>query len=62
MAYEIGDRVKTKITDREGVVVAKDGREDEYNKVKVDYDGWFSGASWEFESMLTDVITDHDQD
>jgi hypothetical protein len=57
MKYKIGDRVKTKITDREGVVIAVDDLANEFAKVKVKFNGFFANSSWMFESMLTRILT-----
>jgi len=59
--YGIGDRVKTTITDEEGTVIAVDDVKDEYAMVKVKYDCWFKFSSWEFETMLTRIITSNNK-
>ncbi len=54
--FKIGDKVKTDITDDEGIVIALDDRSDGYAKVKVKFKGWFGGTSWEFANMLNHII------
>lgn len=55
--YKIGDIVKTDITDKEGVVIATDDRQDEFAKVKIKFNGIFGETSWEFESMVRKILT-----
>lgn len=57
MKYKIGDRVKTDITNKEGVVIATDDRDDQFAMVKVKFDGFFGGTAWKFESQLNRVLT-----
>jgi len=55
--FKIGDRVKTDITDKEGVVIATDDRDDQFAKVKVKFDGFFGGTRWKYASTLSRILT-----
>jgi hypothetical protein len=57
MKFKIGDRVVYHITNKEGVVIATDGTDDEIEKVKVKFDGFFGGTGWCWADMLRHIIT-----
>lgn len=56
--YKIGDKVKTNISDEEGIVIATDDVQDKYAKVKVKFNNFFRTTSWEFECCLNRILED----
>lgn len=54
--YKIGDRVKTDMTNREGVIIATNDTKDEFRMVKIRFDGWFKVTEWWFESRVKLII------